>query len=240
MSMPTRTRQHHRLRRTRHLACVTVLVLGAAACGDDDKSSSSTDTSAPSTSEIAVTEVWARTSAAGQANGAAYMVITGGAEDDSLVGASVDVTIACETQLHETVPAEEGEEGSMTETSTTMKTDTEMGSDTTVGSDTDPCADLDDMSGDMTTTTAAAGSGGTDAETDDEMKDDEGMDGAMTMREVDAIDVPAGKKVVLEPGGYHVMLIRLIEPLVAGDKFDIELEFEKAGKQTVTAEVRDE
>jgi len=55
----------------------------------------------------------------------------------------------------------------------------------------------------------------------------------MRMRPVEAIDLPAGKKVMLEPGGYHVMLLGLKKPLKEGERFPLTLEFEKAGKVTV-------
>jgi copper(I)-binding protein len=55
----------------------------------------------------------------------------------------------------------------------------------------------------------------------------------MRMRKVDAIDLPAGKKVTLEPGGYHIMLLGLKKKLVEGERFALTLEFEKAGKITV-------
>lgn len=60
----------------------------------------------------------------------------------------------------------------------------------------------------------------------------------VTMREVDKIAVPAGKAVELKPGGYHVMFIGLKKPLTVGETVEVELTFEKAGKVTVTAEVR--
>jgi hypothetical protein len=66
-----------------------------------------------------------------------------------------------------------------------------------------------------------------------------GMEGEMTMREVEAIDVPAGETVTLEPGGLHVMLIDLVEPLEEGSTFDLTLEFESAGEQVVEVTVRD-
>ena len=55
----------------------------------------------------------------------------------------------------------------------------------------------------------------------------------MRMRPVAAIEVPAGKKVMLEPGGYHVMLLGLKKPLKEGERFPLTLQFEKAGKITV-------
>jgi copper(I)-binding protein len=63
--------------------------------------------------------------------------------------------------------------------------------------------------------------------------------GAMTMKPVAEIALPAGKAVELKPGGYHVMLMKLAKPLTKGQTFDLELTFEKAGKQTVKVEVRD-
>lgn len=62
---------------------------------------------------------------------------------------------------------------------------------------------------------------------------------AMEMRPVDGIEVPAGEDVSLEPGGYHVMLIDLVQPLVVGESFDLTLTFAEAGEQVVTVEVRD-
>ena len=55
----------------------------------------------------------------------------------------------------------------------------------------------------------------------------------MRMREVAAVDLPAGTKVVFEPGGYHIMLLGLKKKLVEGERFPLTLEFEKAGKITV-------
>jgi periplasmic copper chaperone A len=60
----------------------------------------------------------------------------------------------------------------------------------------------------------------------------------MGMRKIDRLDIPAGGKVELKPGGYHVMLIELTKELKVGDKIEITLKFEKAGDVKVTAEVR--
>lgn len=59
----------------------------------------------------------------------------------------------------------------------------------------------------------------------------------MRMRPVEAIDLPAGKKVMLEPGGYHIMLLGLKKKLVEGERFPLTLEFEKAGKIVVEIKV---
>ena len=70
------------------------------------------------------------------------------------------------------------------------------------------------------------------------MGDDMG-DGMMTMQPVDSIPVPAGEKVELKPGGYHVMLLDVKKVLAVGDTIDVTLTFEKAGEVTTTAEVRE-
>ena len=64
-----------------------------------------------------------------------------------------------------------------------------------------------------------------------EMKMD---DGVMKMREVKAIELPKGKTVSLQPGGYHVMLMNLEKPIAAGDLIPLTLVVESGGtKQTV-------
>ena len=62
--------------------------------------------------------------------------------------------------------------------------------------------------------------------------------GAMGMRPIARVEVPAGGSLELKPGSYHVMLIGLKQELKAGEKITVTLVFEKAGKITVEAEVR--
>ncbi len=53
----------------------------------------------------------------------------------------------------------------------------------------------------------------------------------MKMRAVPGLDLPAGKAVDLKPGGYHVMLMELKQPLKAGDTVPVTLVIEgKDGK----------
>lgn len=59
----------------------------------------------------------------------------------------------------------------------------------------------------------------------------------MRMREVAAIDLPAGKTVELKPGSWHLMFIGLKAPLVLGQSFPMTLKFEKAGEVTVDVKV---
>jgi len=61
--------------------------------------------------------------------------------------------------------------------------------------------------------------------------------GIARMRRVDAIAVASGKSVVLAPGGYHVMLLGLKQPLKQGDLLKLTLVFEKAGEVEVDATV---
>jgi periplasmic copper chaperone A len=199
-----------RPRSRRLLALPLALILGAgsllAACGDDDDATTATTNGTPATTsptdqadaeqpdgdELAIAGAWARTSPAVATNGAVYMVITNPTDDDdALVAASVDPSVAATAEVHET----------------------------TTGADADADAEMN---------------GGMDADGDDGMND-----GMMTMREVDEIPIPAGATVVLEPGGYHVMLLDLAEPLTVGDTIEVTLTFAGAGEIVVEAEIRD-
>lgn len=59
----------------------------------------------------------------------------------------------------------------------------------------------------------------------------------MEMRQVEAIDLPAGRKVEFKPGGLHVMFIGLKQPLALGSKVPVTLKLEKAGELKVEFEV---
>ncbi|HEX5999817.1 MAG TPA: copper chaperone PCu(A)C [Hyphomicrobiaceae bacterium] len=61
----------------------------------------------------------------------------------------------------------------------------------------------------------------------------------MKMRELpDGLELKPGESVELRPGSYHLMLADLKEPMKAGDKVKITLEFAKAGKIDVEYPVR--
>lgn len=66
----------------------------------------------------------------------------------------------------------------------------------------------------------------------------EEKDGVAKMRGVDAIEVPAGQRVVLAPKSTHVMLMGLDGPLVAGQSFVLKLQFAASGEQSVTVVVK--
>lgn len=58
--------------------------------------------------------------------------------------------------------------------------------------------------------------------------------GVMEMRPLsDGLEIPAGGEAILEPGGYHVMLIGLTTSLSADSSFELTLEFAEAGEVTV-------
>ena len=64
------------------------------------------------------------------------------------------------------------------------------------------------------------------------------MDGGMMkMRALKGIDLKPGATVELQPGGYHVMLEDLKQPLKQGEQIPILLTFEKAGTLEVKVKV---
>ncbi len=91
------------------IAAVAALTLIAASCGSSSSSSSSSDTVSPETT-FAIDGAWARTSPMESTVGVVYMSITP-SSDDALVGASVDMSVAEMTQVHETTTAADGSMG---------------------------------------------------------------------------------------------------------------------------------
>jgi len=163
---------------------------------------------------LKVSDAWARSTPPGQETSAIYLKIEGGPEADSLVAASVPTDIAGKTEIHETVESggamADGQEGHQK----AGESDGQMNGDTKSG---------DHMQeGDANAQHGMTGASGT-----------------MAMHPVDAVEVPAGKTVMLEPGGFHVMLFDLPKALKAGDTIPVTLTFEKAGEIKVDAEVRD-
>jgi copper(I)-binding protein len=63
--------------------------------------------------------------------------------------------------------------------------------------------------------------------------------GVMTMRPLEkGLEIEPGKTVKLAPGGYHLMLMDLKNPLKQGEKVPLELQFEKAGKVALSLDVQ--
>jgi len=63
-------------------------------------------------------------------------------------------------------------------------------------------------------------------------------DGVMKMYQVPKITVPKNGKVVLQPGGFHVMLIGLHHPLKQGETVTFTLELENGDTKTITAPIK--
>lgn len=66
-----------------------------------------------------------------------------------------------------------------------------------------------------------------------------GDDGTMQMREVERLDLLPRKKQVFKPGGLHLMLFGLKQPLEAGQKFTVKLKFDDISTEEVEVTVRD-
>ncbi len=62
--------------------------------------------------------------------------------------------------------------------------------------------------------------------------------GVSKMRAVTELAVAPGKPTTLAPGGYHIMLMGLKQPLKVGDSFPVTLRFEHSGPITTTVTVR--
>jgi len=62
--------------------------------------------------------------------------------------------------------------------------------------------------------------------------------GVVQMQAVMALSVKPGETVALTPGGMHIMVMNVKEPLKAGATVPLTLKFEQAGEITVEAEVR--
>lgn len=60
----------------------------------------------------------------------------------------------------------------------------------------------------------------------------------VTMTKVDGYDIEPKEMLTLDPPGHHIMLSGLKKPLKQGDKFSLQLTFEKKGAVTVETTVR--
>lgn len=62
--------------------------------------------------------------------------------------------------------------------------------------------------------------------------------GVLKMRPVESIAIEQGTVTELKPGGLHVMLFDLKQPLASGSQFPLTLQFEHAGTVTVEVDVQ--
>ena len=63
------------------------------------------------------------------------------------------------------------------------------------------------------------------------------QDGVMKMTPLDALDILPGSQVTLEPGGKHIMLMDLRQPLVEGRRLPLKLTLERTGIIEVVARI---
>ena len=63
------------------------------------------------------------------------------------------------------------------------------------------------------------------------------VDGVARMRMAGEINIPAGQRIEMVPGGTHIMLQGLRAPLKTGDSFDLVLKFRQSGDKTVMVDV---
>lgn len=63
-------------------------------------------------------------------------------------------------------------------------------------------------------------------------------EGNARMRHIESVAIPAQGKLVLEPGGYHLMLMQARHPIKVGDEVTIELTFADGEMLTVLAGVK--
>ena len=61
--------------------------------------------------------------------------------------------------------------------------------------------------------------------------------GIMRMLPMDALAVPAHQMIAFKPGGYHIMLMGLKQPLTQGESFPLTLTFQHAAPVTVQVKV---
>jgi copper(I)-binding protein len=65
-------------------------------------------------------------------------------------------------------------------------------------------------------------------------------DGVMAMEHAAGVQLPADDDVEFEPGGLHLMVEGLRAPLVAGDSFELTLDFDVAPDLVVIVDVRED
>lgn len=193
---------------------LVALAAFVAGCGDNEEHANMSDMS----TDVTISDAWARVTTPEQKMGAAYMNITA-APGDKLVKVAVDPDVADHAEMHTVVMVSDG-------ASADAEHGSDMGgSDDMSGghmSDSDSMTKSDDMkSGDMKSSDMKSG------------------DGKMTMKQVPNIPVPHSGTLQLKPGGFHIMLIGLKAPIAKGDKVELTLTFEKGGIKQVTAVAKD-
>ena len=63
-------------------------------------------------------------------------------------------------------------------------------------------------------------------------------DDRMTMRRVAKLEIPAGEEIALKPGGTHLMLMELRQPLRDGDEVELALRFDDGKEKRIQMTVQ--
>jgi periplasmic copper chaperone A len=71
-----------------------------------------------------------------------------------------------------------------------------------------------------------------------EIHETQTVKGMMQMRQVASVSCPAGATVKIEPGGLHVMLLGLKQPLMEGYRVDLTLRFRDAGVLSIQVPIQ--
>lgn len=62
--------------------------------------------------------------------------------------------------------------------------------------------------------------------------------GLSGMRPAENLAIPSGDSLLLQPGGFHVMLMELKRKFVIGDSIQLQIQFAKAGSRSIFASVK--
>ncbi|MFV0309262.1 MAG: copper chaperone PCu(A)C [Desertimonas sp.] len=196
---------------------VVVLALGVSACGDDDdEEEASATTVAANTATTTAAETTIEVDASDTDNGddeqASAIAVTDVWARSSPMAASAGAAYMTITN--------EGDDDALTGVAVDPSVAATVELHETRAAD-------GEMSESMTTGTGM-------------MTEDTDSAPMMEMVEVERIDIASGETVTLAPGGYHLMLLDLVEPLEVGDEIDVTLTFESAGEIVVTAVVAEQ
>ena len=63
------------------------------------------------------------------------------------------------------------------------------------------------------------------------------VEGQMKMQQLEAVEIPMHGSIDFEPGGMHIMLLGLKEPLEDGGHYSLKLNFEQAGEVNVMVRI---
>jgi copper(I)-binding protein len=210
---------------------IAVLAVIAGACGNGE-GAGGTDTTAAFAQGPRLENAWVVDQGD---DGAAYLLIRGGPAEDALVGASVSPDVAASVEI----VGPGGDAGG--DTGAGMTGDGQATAGPTVGS---PGGDDEGVPTTMGgsfggSNEPTSGSGASVPPTSIDPTADGDRGAAMETARLDRLPIPADRNVELRPGGEHLRLVGLREPLRSGQRITITLEFEIEGRRTVEAEVRE-